>query len=932
MNSDRVWTAPYYPNNAQERYYRRSSQATKQPRTYVGDRERAQSMLDFGPDGRSPLLEYYAPDQHSGSYMMDQQRERQDNNDLVPPPKSAKRYERASGSGALTSQQARHLQDLQLDEVCRTEALERKRSLEKRRRAEKEKEKEKAVDDAGDVEKQDEESRDIPEHDPNRYRPFTGSKTLNYLFDWVGMVPSFYVGVAILAIFLATTLFLVLRPPRSLEVMRLDTKHLFSGDYNSNSFIARNCSYELLPPGSDLPSGNTSDVGHYRPLRLDRDEANITIPGHIELYMFSSCYNGVFGRQCYLGDPLLPLNWNITRVVERSIKPTFKGLDDTIESGLINAALKSDFVKEINQKVAEANPDPATIDLLGWGWPMTTWPKPSSFSATKKEGLDRTVLLLNQYIFDGEIRTGNVTSAPYSIVLLIFVAGICFLGIATPCLSVMSGGQFNYLPSRLGYLGVGVLFAVVAVVGVSLENGASGWNPTRCALVEYTGLALRPFWIRDYLQWYFWGLTTFFGAFAFTYLIKGIFSRHSLADTQNLGSRGLRGFWILSFLALITAAVAGQRSMKTKAKAINSISEYLGMSAVPGKGYWIAVCVAEFLALWIGLAFLSHALNFRFRERKDFASSKTSEKRYSGTSVRTKSGARISAPLMSPLTTPSREKTSTPDTMPERRPSTPKQDAGHLHNENIDVIIEEVEANVGEEVDSEAKKQRRSKDKGRAISEALTDKEHSEDESGVAMSSVCRNPVRRAEPKGSRFNVEREEEGEQVDNQPQLVKQDEHPDSGHQDSQHRGSEHRDSEDGDSGHQSSQHGHNEDQGVDRDTLDNVLTQNAEENRELQDEPGPIHGRPRADTTLRWDAPAPDSGRTTRGSGNQAKTSSVSTMDYQQSERYDAADESSRSGTPMGRLRMQRESISVRAQHLMEGGRVFDMVQRLSRHDE
>lgn len=440
--------------------------------------------------------------------------------------------------------------------------------------------------------------------------------------------------------------------------------------------------------------------------------------------------------------------------------------------------------------------------------------------------------------------------------------------------------------------------------------------------------------IRDYLQWYFWGLTTFFGAFAFTYLIKGIFSRHSLADTQNLGSRGLRGFWILSFLALITAAVAGQRSMKTKAKAINSISEYLGMSAVPGKGYWIAVCVAEFLALWIGLAFLSHALNFRFRERKDAApaSSKTSEKRCSGTSVRTKSGARISAPLMSPLTTPSREKTSTPDTMPERRPSTPKQDAGHLHNENIDVIIEEVEANVGEEVDSEAKKQLRSKDKGRAISEALTDKEHSEDESGVAMSSVCRNPVRRAEPKDSRFNVEREEEGEQVDNQPQLEKQDEHPDSGHQDSQHRGSEHRDSEDGDSGHQSSQHGHNEDQGVDRDTLDNVLTQNAEENRELQDEPGPIHGRPRADTTLRWDAPAPDSGRTTRGSGNQAKTSSVSTMDYQQSERYDAADESSRSGTPMGRLRMQRESISVRAQHLMEGGRVFDMVQRLSRHDE
>lgn len=216
MNADTVWTAPYYPNNAQERYYKRASQAEKQPRTCIEDRERRQSMLDFRPGGENPLLGDFIPDHHSEAYMMEQQKKRQDTN-LTPPLKSAKRIERASGPSVLTSQQARHLQDLRLDEVCRTEARERKRSLEKCGQAENEK----AIDNAGDVEKQDDESRDTPELDPNRYRPFTGSKTLNRLFDWVAMIPSFYVGVTMLVIFLAITLFLVLRPPRSLEIMRV---------------------------------------------------------------------------------------------------------------------------------------------------------------------------------------------------------------------------------------------------------------------------------------------------------------------------------------------------------------------------------------------------------------------------------------------------------------------------------------------------------------------------------------------------------------------------------------------------------------------------------------------------------------------------------------------------------------------------------------
>ncbi|TID27244.1 hypothetical protein E2P81_ATG00007 [Venturia nashicola] len=933
MNADRVWTAPYYPNNAQERHYRRATPAAKQPRTYVGDLERAQSMLEY-PSGRGiPIPDYSTTGPHSEAYTVNQWRERQDG-DLIPPPKSAKRSERASGPSLLTSQQARHLADLQLDEVCRTEARERKRSLESRRQVEMRK----AVDNAGDVEKQDEESTDIPDLDPNRYRPFTCSKTFNRFFDWIAMSPSFYAGVIMLVVFLATTLFLALRPPRSLEVMRLDTKHLFNGvNYNSHSFIARNCRYELLPPGSRVALGNTSDVGRHRPLRLNRDDANITIPDHIELYMFSACYNGVFGRQCHFGTPLLPLNWNITSVVERSIKPTFKGLDDTVQSGLVNAALKEEFVKIINQKVAEANPDPARIDMLGWGWPMVSWPKPSSFFAEKEKGLNRTVLLLDQYIFDGEVRTGNATSTPYSVILLIFVVGICFLGIVSPCLFVMSGVQVNYVPCWLGYVGVGVPVATLAIVGVSLENGASGWNPTRCALVQYAGLALRPFWVRDYLHWYFWAGTILFGAFALAYLIRRIFSRHSLADTQDLGSWGFGVFWILSFLALIAAIVTGHRSMKTKAQAINSISGYLGMIAVPGKGYWIAVCVAEFLGLWIGLAFLSHALKFRFREDEKFF--KTSENRYSGAGVRTRSGARISAPIMAPSMTRSREKTKTPEAMPEeveadgspteRRPSTIKQDAERLHNEDVDIMVKEIEALVGENKGTGTENLRGSEDKARAISEALVDKEQSEHESGVAMSSVRRSLVSCTVPNRELSNDKREE-GEEVDNQQGADQQHhEHSDSEHRVSEHGGSNHQDSQ-----HRNSQHGNNEHQDADDNTVDNVSTDNVEENEELRDEPGPIHGRSRADTSFRWSAPASasDSGRTTRGSWNQPRTPSVSPMDYQQSERYDAADESSRSGTPMSRLRLQRDSTSGRTRHLTEGGHVFDMVQRLSRHEE
>lgn len=178
-------------------------------------------MSDFRPTtrrGGNPTFDsIFKPEARGEAYTMDQQREWRDS-DLVPPPRSAKRVERGSGPSRLSAQQTRHLQDLQLDEVCRKEAREGKRSLENRRQAEKDG----AVEKMGeDVEKQNQESVDMPESESNRYRPFSGSKTLNYVFDWVAMSPSFYIGVMILVVFLATTLFLVLKPPRTLEVMRV---------------------------------------------------------------------------------------------------------------------------------------------------------------------------------------------------------------------------------------------------------------------------------------------------------------------------------------------------------------------------------------------------------------------------------------------------------------------------------------------------------------------------------------------------------------------------------------------------------------------------------------------------------------------------------------------------------------------------------------
>lgn len=198
------------------------------------------------------------------------------------------------------------------------------------------------------------------------------------------------------------------------------------------------------------------------------------------------------------------MNWNITRIVEKSIKPTLKGLDPNVTAGLENAALKADLITEVIRKAQQANPNPATIDILAWGWPMAVWPKPSTLSLAGKKGLSRTVLLLHNYVFDGEVRTGDVTSIPYIVLLITMVAAICFAGILVPCLRVMgSKEQVKFVPCWLGCVVLGIPFVVLAIIGPTVEavsTGASGWEGHGCNLVEYAGAALRPFWVSRVLS------------------------------------------------------------------------------------------------------------------------------------------------------------------------------------------------------------------------------------------------------------------------------------------------------------------------------------------------------------------------------------------------------------------------------------------------
>jgi hypothetical protein len=202
---------------------------------------------------------------------------------------------------------------------------------------------------------------------------------------------------------------------------------------------------------------------------------------------------------CRLGNPFLPLNWNITGIVEKSIAPTLEGLDPKIKAGLLGASLKDDLIEEVSKKAAEANPKPATIDILAWGWPLAVWPKPSSLSTGEKGGATRSVLLLNDRVFDGEVWKGDATSVPYGVFLITIVAGIFFFGILVLFLvTVGPQDQSFFTPCWKGCVILAIPFAILAVVGATMEavgNGSSGWRENGCNIIQYAGAALRPFWV-----------------------------------------------------------------------------------------------------------------------------------------------------------------------------------------------------------------------------------------------------------------------------------------------------------------------------------------------------------------------------------------------------------------------------------------------------
>lgn len=275
--------------------------------------------------------------------------------------------------------------------------------------------------------------------------------------------------------------------------------HLFNGTEPDGNALTAKCGYEMRPPGSHLTKGNGANF--HLPLQLDREVANITIPDYIELHMFGACFKSRSGRTCHVGSPLLPFNWNITRMVESSITPVLNELDPRIKAELGKANLEEDVIKGIERKACEGKPKPATVDLLAWGWPLAEWPKPSSLSMGEDGKTTRSTLFQHEHMFDGEIRKGDVTSIPYNVILITMVAGMVFFGIHVLWLLTMGNeDDVQFFPCWLGCVLLGMPFAVLAIVGATLEvvgYGNLGWRENACNIIEYAGTVLRPYWVSD---------------------------------------------------------------------------------------------------------------------------------------------------------------------------------------------------------------------------------------------------------------------------------------------------------------------------------------------------------------------------------------------------------------------------------------------------
>lgn len=230
MDSSKPYIAPssYYPHNDEIHQQRGTHRRPDQYRTYVGDQERARNMFDFRQGRESPPPDFTTAHPHRDIQNRGDQRESQ-TNILVPPPRNTRRMERVSVQSNLTPMQTRHLRDIEADQVCLTELRENKRRsvVSGAKVAE-----DKAGDDAGDIEKQDGENTEATKTKSRKYIADTDSKTLNVVCGWIGMPISFYGGILFLIAFLASTVLVVLQPPRTLAIMTVRNRSpplFFSG-------------------------------------------------------------------------------------------------------------------------------------------------------------------------------------------------------------------------------------------------------------------------------------------------------------------------------------------------------------------------------------------------------------------------------------------------------------------------------------------------------------------------------------------------------------------------------------------------------------------------------------------------------------------------------------------------------------------------------
>jgi hypothetical protein len=394
--------------------------------------------------------------------------------------------------------------------------------------------------------------------------------------------------------------------------------------------------------------------------------------------------------------------------------------------------------------------------------------------------------------------------------------------------------------------------------------------------------------------------------------VKGTLSRHSLWDKHNFGGYGFVGFCILSFLALIVASVTGQRSMKTKAKTINSLSDFLGMRAVPGKGYWIAICLAEFLMLWIGLACVATALNFRFRERNEYFPCKTSDSTATDSGIKTRNRLQISAPFMTAPDTRDIEKAETVEAVvketendmhPVEQEHQQSISSGPHHaniqsppSEEVTVVVKEIEetdVNASNDQTMDSVGHDHAKEKAEESIEAGETNDESEVGSGVPLSSAPKhNHVEDVVGEGQETDFEAGEEVNGAKNRNVEERQEEEVE---------------------GYDQSQYG--AEPAVQRHKRSSEEQTIVNDRWSCQAEASPS----RRTTLSRWPAVSAVE-KVKKTDTDISQESSFRSH----SDGYDAADESSRGPTPSDGLESLYDGFGCKKYRMRQGGHVFEML--------